>query len=218
MSGICPRVFVTIVSIAAGVALLRGQNPGVTQDPSAATIDDSSIASPARIIGSPIFRRDPRASGATAFQRMVNSAGIIFLGRVTAAGSPEPFFREDHFAVARFERARDSTSITFSVEKAIRGATAGQSLVIHEWAGLWTKGERYRVGEQVLLFLYPPSRLGLTSPVGGSVGRFVVDSGGRVVLHPGIFPAFATNRSFEGKDAIPYADFARAVRNSLGKE
>jgi hypothetical protein len=32
----------------------------------------------------------------------------------------------------------------------------------------------------VLLFLYPASRLGLTSPVGGPLGRFHVDNAGRV--------------------------------------
>lgn len=61
---------------------------------------------------------------------------------------------------------------------------AGKTLTINEWAGLWQSGERYRVGEQVLLFLYPPSKLGLTSPVGGGMGRFSVNRGGELVLKP----------------------------------
>jgi hypothetical protein len=35
-----------------------------------------------------------------------------------------------------------------------------------------------------MLFLYPPSKIGLTSPVGGPAGRFVIDRNGRVQLNP----------------------------------
>jgi hypothetical protein len=41
----------------------------------------------------------------------------------------------------------------------------GQVLTVHEWAGLWSSGKRYCVGERVFLFLYPPGKLGLTSVV-----------------------------------------------------
>jgi len=30
-------------------------------------------------------------------------------------------------------------------------------------------------GEHILIFLYPPSRLGFTSPVGGSLGQIALD-------------------------------------------
>ena len=59
-----------------------------------------------------------------------------------------------------------------------------RTVEIKEWAGLWQSGERYRPGERVLLFLYPPSRLGLTSPVANRAGRFEVDRAGRVTLKP----------------------------------
>jgi len=36
-------------------------------------------------------------------------------------------------------------------------------------------------GQHVLLFLYPPSRLGFTSPVGGPLGEVVLDSSGKYV-------------------------------------
>jgi len=90
--------------------------------------------------------------------------------------------------------------INFHVDQAIRGVRTGQMLAVREWAGLWESGERYRPGERVLLFLYPPSKLGLTSPVGGPMGRFRIDPSGRVILgpgsigvrsrHPGIAPRF----------------------------
>ena len=35
-----------------------------------------------------------------------------------------------------------------------------------------------------MLFLYPPSKVGLTSPVGGGAGRFRVDPQGNVIVEP----------------------------------
>ena len=62
--------------------------------------------------------------------------------------------------------------ITFLVTDALRGATPGKTLTFSEWDGLWTSGDRYRVGEDLLLFLYPPSGdLGLTTTVAGTRGR-----------------------------------------------
>ena len=62
--------------------------------------------------------------------------------------------------------------ITFLVEEALRGATPGEPLTVSEWDGLWTSGDRYRVGEDLLLFLYPPSGdLGLTTTVEGTRWR-----------------------------------------------
>jgi hypothetical protein len=75
-----------------------------------------------------------------------------------------------------------TTSIRFRVEEAIRGVRKGQVVEVKEWAGLWESGERYHVGQRVLLFLYPPSKLGLTSPVGHRAGRFPLDNNGRVLL------------------------------------
>jgi hypothetical protein len=75
-----------------------------------------------------------------------------------------------------------TTRIVFRVDGAIRNVRRGQTVEINEWAGLWQSGERYYPGERVLLFLYPPSRLGLTSPVGNRAGRFAVNRAGLVTL------------------------------------
>jgi hypothetical protein len=72
--------------------------------------------------------------------------------------------------------------ITFRVEQAIRGTRSGQILTIWEWAAVWNSGERYRPGERLLLFLYSPGKLGLTSTVGGPLGLFSVDATGAVML------------------------------------
>jgi hypothetical protein len=74
-----------------------------------------------------------------------------------------------------------------------------------EWSGLWNAGERYRVGEQVLLFLYPNSRLGLTSPVGGAQGRFAIDEFSRVLPNP------ANNRHIK---PIEIRAFVREIRRA----
>jgi hypothetical protein len=97
-------------------------------------------------------------------------SGYVFAGTVKAVGRIKPR-NQDSVAVMR---------ITFHVDHGYRGVHTGQTFAIHEWAGLWENGERYRPGERVMLFLYPPSKLGLTSPVPN--GRFPVDSGGRIVI------------------------------------
>ncbi|MFZ0952703.1 MAG: hypothetical protein WAN17_10590 [Candidatus Sulfotelmatobacter sp.] len=142
------------------------------------------------------------------FRQLVRSAGIIFAGRVTFIGHAESSFHPN----------RASTTVTFQVENAIRGASRGENLTIREWAGLWTSGERYRVGERVLLFLYSPSKLGLTSPVAGALGKFTMDSHGQVVMSGQHIATFAGDPILSGKAVVSYADFVLAVRHSMREE
>jgi hypothetical protein len=148
------------------------------------------------------------------FQQLVRAAGIIFSGRVTSIG---------HAASSSHPHPA-STTVTFQVEYAMRGTSPGRRLTIREWAGLWTSGEPYRVGERVLLFLYSPGKLGLTSPVAGAMGRFAMDSHGQVVLSAMHVATLAADpilgrKILGGKTVVPYADFALAVhRASRGDE
>jgi hypothetical protein len=105
---------------------------------------------------------------------LIQSSGYIFAGTVKSI---------EH--VAPKGNGVAAVQISFHVEQAMRGVHTGQMLTIREWAGLWQSDERYRLGERVLLFLYPPSKLGLTSPVRGPLGRFRIGPNGRVVLDPG---------------------------------
>jgi hypothetical protein len=111
---------------------------------------------------------------------LTRSSGYIFAGTVKSVERAVPKGN----GVA-------TVLINFHVDEAMRGVQTGQMLAIREWAGLWEFGERYRPGERVLLFLYPPSKLGLTSPVGGPLGRFRIGPDGHVILDPGriSFPA-----------------------------
>jgi hypothetical protein len=103
---------------------------------------------------------------------LATRSGYAFAGTVKAVERISPRNKES-VAVMR---------ITFYVDKGYRGVRTGQTISIHEWSGLWQSGEHYRVGERVVLFLYPLSKLGLTSPVPN--GRFPIDSSGQVVLPP----------------------------------
>jgi hypothetical protein len=142
------------------------------------------------------------------FRQLVRSAGIIFSGRVVFIGH----------AASALRPKPASTAVTFRVENAIRGTLPGRNLTIHEWAGLWTSGERYRVGERVLLFLYSPSRLGLTSPVAGALGKFTMDAQGQVVMSGQHVATFAGDSFLAGKTVVSYADFALMVRRSMQEE
>ncbi len=112
--------------------------------------------------------RDPFLSQGFSARRVARAAKLIFSGVV--------------LQVKRSENAYGATQITFRVENAIRGVRRGQIIRVSEWSGLWNSGERYAAGEHVLLFLYPKSKLGLTSPVGGKEGRYAVDAEGRVLV------------------------------------
>ena len=143
------------------------------------------------------------------FRQLVRSAGIIFSGHVISIGrAAGPSGRDNPAA----------TTVTFQVEHAIRGTSGGQSLTIHEWAGLWPSGERYHVGERVLLFLYAPSKLGLTSPVAGSMGRFALGSRGEIVMNAQHLATFVADPLLGGKTIVSYADFALAVQRTSEEE
>jgi hypothetical protein len=155
----------------------------------------------------PIPRLMPRH--ASPWIRMNQRAGLIFAGNVLRIRR----------VPATHLRDVETVEISFQVEQAVRGTHNGQTLIIREWAGLWASRPRYRVGERAVLFLYPASRLGLTSPVGGDTGRFAVDPQGRVVLTPAqaawldggrVLPALRV------KDALPLREFLRQVRSAPG--
>lgn len=118
-------------------------------------------------------------------QHAMRNAGIIFSGTV---------LKVEHTAQPAFPGI---TQITFKVENGIRGIHRGQNITVREWSGLWNSGERYHTGERVLLFLYPQSKLGLTSPVGGALGRYEVDHAGRVMANSsGITPKLVRMQDF----------------------
>ena len=140
--------------------------------------------------------------------KLTQSSGYIFAGTVKSVERVTP----------RNPQSTGVMRVTFQVQRGMLGVTSGKTLAINEWAGLWQNGERYRVGEQVLLFLYPPSKLGLTSPVGGWSGHFSVGQGGKVIGRPVASPGrFSTRTSTASPPitAITIDDIAREVQRAL---
>jgi hypothetical protein len=121
------------------------------------------------------------------WRQLARDSGMIFSGTVLEIRSVR----------AGEQKQIPIIKIKFRLERAIAGVYARQEIRIREWAGAWSE-HRLHVGERVLLLLYPESRLGLTSPVAGSLGQvtlsnkntvvrpaFVADNGSGSQLHTG---------------------------------
>jgi len=70
-----------------------------------------------------------------------------------------------------------------------------------------------------VLFLYPASSLGLTSPVGGPLGRFAVDGLGQVSLTPEQSMWLSSEhvlRANGPQQSIPLRDFCRQIQSVTG--
>jgi hypothetical protein len=157
--------------------------------------------------GPSVAQKLPAATmpAAPTLARLTRSSAYIFSGTVVAIRRLAP----------ASSGALAAVQITFHVDQAIQGVRTGQMLTIREWAGLWESGEHYRKGERVMVFLHRPSPMGLTSTVGGPMGRFTVDRSGAVVLGPGKFPALWPRSTTPVtpllKTRVSRRDFARAV-------
>ena len=86
--------------------------------------------------------------GTFEFPILARAAGTIFSGTVTAVARH----------AANSSQSVETVAITFHIENAIRGATPGEDLTISQWIGLWSGGQRDRVGERVLLFPLSPEQ------------------------------------------------------------
>jgi hypothetical protein len=201
----CWSLLVTLFLIVP-LALVRGQSdrinpapefslplPGFTQPPGRDPTTTLPLPVPPVTIGFPPIAR---------------AAGTIFAGTVTTVAR--------HPATGG--EAIETVAITFHVDNAIRGATPGETITVLQWMGLWSSGQRYRIGERVLLFLYPPSKLGLTSCVAASLGRFRIDPVGRVLLSAEHLSAFRTDPVLGGRSRVSLSDFALAVRRATEEE
>lgn len=145
---------------------------------------------------------------ATNLAEMVHASGMIFSGQVVSIA------HDSTIGGASIE----TIAITFHIDRALRGPGTGRNVTIHEWLGAWSSGQRYRAGERILLFLYPTSKLGLTSCVAGPLGRLKVDAAGRILLSVQHLLAFGHDPIVAGRSRISLDDFAGAVRGVGGEE
>lgn len=138
-------------------------------------------------------------------RELTANAGYIFVGQVKSVQYVPA--SSGHVAMMK---------VRFQVEQGLRGVRSKSVLTIRQWAGLWEAGQRYRTGERLLLFLYRPSKLGLTSPVGGLKGRFALDQNGQVLL--GMERAALWRDSLQVKrDRVPLRVFVRGLRRDEQK-
>ncbi len=116
------------------------------------------------------------------WRQLSRRAGMIFAGTVLSTGAQTVAAQTSPTQIAVAGRVvlgtTPSIQLSFRVDRAIAGVEQGQILTIHEWMGAWAMQRPMRAGQHILIFLYPPSRLGLTSPVGGSLGEVALDSSG----------------------------------------
>ena len=142
--------------------------------------------------------------------QLFNRSGYIFSGTVIGIQR-----------VSATENAVAATQITFRVAEGIQGVRSGEIFTIREWSGLWDSGEQYRPGERVLLFLYPPSKLGFTSPVAGPLGRFAVDHVGNIHISDLQHTLFSFNRAhlqFAGRTRVSSSEFTHAILHASKNE
>lgn len=170
--------------------------------PAFAQSDQSDQVAAARILG-------PN------WQQLCRHAGMIFAGTVLAGPGQS----------ASTDRGVPSVELKLRVDRAIAGVESGQVLTIHEWTGALSSHPAMHKGEHLLLFLYPPSRLGLTSPVGGARGQIRLDAWGRTAIErprtaadPGPASPVSSNATRRAASRpINLTDIERAIRDARGE-
>jgi hypothetical protein len=160
------------------------------------------------------------------WKQLSRRAGMIFAGTVLTAATQTVTTQ-----TAATDRAAPGTTpavqLSFRVDRAIAGVDPGQVLTIHEWVGAWSMHRPMRSGQHILIFLYPPSRLGFTSPVGGPLGQVALDPSGKNVSKYEQKPAAAIGLRNESSvrprvpvdnGSISVVQLERAIRSARNEE
>jgi hypothetical protein len=125
------------------------------------------------------------------------------------------------------------TYVTVKVETALRG-TPSQSFTFMQYGGIKSRSiadaPTYRTNEEILLFLYPESKVGFTSPVGGGQGKFLIardSKGERIIVNelnnrallkemlPRIKPTAANRELLNSQGPLPLGAFLALVQELL---
>jgi len=136
------------------------------------------------------------------WKQLSRRAGMIFAGTVLATAAPAAS-TQTVTANRPVPGTTPAVQLSFHVDEAIAGVERGQILTIHEWTGAWSMQRPMIEGQHILLFLYPLSRLGLTSPVGGSLGQVALDPSGKNVPKSG---------------SVSVVQLERAIRSARSEE
>jgi hypothetical protein len=169
------------------------------------------------------------------WKQLSRRAGMIFVGTVLASATQTPATQTATSQNAAPDQAVPGTTsavqkvqLSFRVDHAIAGVESGQVLTIHEWMGASSMQHPIPIlkGQHILIFLYPPSRLGLTSPVGGSLGQIALDPSGEYVAALRSVPTVGVgNESFAhlpvtvATHSVSVVQLERAIRSArIGEE
>lgn len=205
LGGKCPHLLAALIFIPLAVNFLCGQSDSIKDRAPSPNLafQPPTLQPPSKPIPTP-----PQIIAAPGLAQLTRAAGTIFSGTVVSIA------RRPATAAGAIE----TIVITFHVENAIRGVTPGTDFTFSQWIGAWSAGQRYRIGERVLLFLYPPSKLGLTSCVGAPVGRFNINASGRMLLTAQQVAAFRADPILRGRSRVSFSDFAQAVQQAGEEE
>lgn len=158
------------------------------------------------------------------WKQLSRRAGMIFAGTVLSPGTPisTPISTTEIATVGRAQGPTPAVELNFRVDEAIAGVEQGQTLKIREWAGAWSMHRAMRNGQHILIFLYPVSSLGLTSPVGGSLGQLELDASGKNVAfasRPGasILMKESPQPAFSNYGIVSVVQLKRAIRSARGE-
>jgi hypothetical protein len=149
----------------------------------------------------------PQLSSGLSLDKLARPAGMIFSGTV-----------KNIERISSKDGEPASVRITFRADEAVRGCSAGDTIVIKEWAGLWVQGDRYREGQKLFLFLYPPSPAGLTSPVAGDLGKFHLGPNGLLQLSSQQAAFLTSEAGGRDNDFGPQPPHARPPRSITDRE
>ena len=162
------------------------------------------------------------------WKQLSRRAGMIFAGTVLAAATQTVTTQvaaTDQVIPATTPSTTPAVQLSFRVDHAIAGVERGQILTIHEWAGAWSMHRPMSRGQHMLIFLYPLSRLGFTSPVGGSLGQVALDPTGKNVSKyerkpPALIGNDLTRRPPVPADArsVSIVQLERAIRSARNEE
>lgn len=203
----CPHLLATLLFLLMALSFLYGQSDSMrdsaTPTPDFVFQPPTVQFPPAQPPPRPILPA-PQVTAGMGLAQLTRAAGIIFSGTV-ASIAHRP---------ASARHSVETIAITFHVENAIRGTTPGTDFTFSEWIGAWSAGQRYQVGERVLLFLYPLSKLMLTSCVAEPVGRFSINASGRMSLTALQVAAFRGDPLLGGRSRVTFSDFTQAVQQA----
>jgi hypothetical protein len=144
------------------------QMKGVPSSQTAAAAQQSS-GSPPQSGGPQSGGLAPQKTAEEVLAELVKRAGVIFAGQVYAIRMPEGEANPGTSGGLPSSRPH-VVEIEFRVDQGVRGSSIGEPFVLRESEEEWRKGPQFTPHERAIVFLYPPDKDGLSSPVGGEVG------------------------------------------------